>query len=77
MCCDEILHETYHLKMAGLELEDDAKLDALVGGTATILASRGGPEAQAARLSEWLLDQDSVADLYMADEDLAQLLEQW
>lgn len=65
------------VEQEGLEMEEDATLDALVSGTATILASRGGPDIQAARLSEWLLEQDAVADLFLADEDLAQLLEQW
>jgi hypothetical protein len=28
-------------------------------------------------LSEWLLDQESVADLFIGDDDLAEILEQW
>ncbi|MEN0068451.1 MAG: hypothetical protein AAGA48_40395 [Myxococcota bacterium] len=60
-----------------LELEEGAELDGLMEGTKRILQGRGTPEAKATQLSGWLLDQDSVADLYIGDEELASLLAQW
>lgn len=60
-----------------LELEDDAELDDLVPGAAPIVASPKPSGAKAASLSEWLFEQDGVAELYMDDESLASLLEQW
>jgi len=65
------------LKAESLQLEDGASVGSLLEGTKRILAGRGGPETKAAALSSWLLDQDSVADLFIADEELASLLEQW
>lgn len=60
-----------------LEVEDDADLDELAAGVAKILALPGSSEGKAARLSEWLLQQDGVADLFIGDDDLAELLERW
>ena len=60
-----------------LELEDDADLDDLVPGAAPIVASPRPSSAKAVALSEWLFEQDGVAELYMDDESLASLLEQW
>ncbi|MBX2800948.1 MAG: hypothetical protein KTR31_24925 [Myxococcales bacterium] len=65
------------LRAENLELEDGANLDGLVEGTVAVLALQLGPEAKASKLSSWLLDQDSVADLFIGDEDLAVILEQW
>jgi hypothetical protein len=60
-----------------LELEDGQEIAALVGGVKPILAMQVPPSKMAAILSEWLLDQEAVADLYVGDEDLAEMLEQW
>lgn len=60
-----------------LEIEDEHEIDELVSGTVRVLAMRGGPERQAAALSAWLLDQPAVADLFVDDEELAELLSQW
>lgn len=60
-----------------LELEEDADLDDLVEGVAEILALPLSPETKATRLSEWLLEQEAVADLFIGDDDLAVILERW
>ncbi len=60
-----------------LELVDGYGIDALVQGVAPILASRREADAKAAQLSNWILDQESVEELYIDDESLASLLEQW
>lgn len=60
-----------------LELEEGSTVEALVDGTVAVLALQISPEAKATKLSSWLLDQDSVADLFIGDEDLAAILEQW
>ncbi len=60
-----------------LELEEDFEARDLVEGVVGILAMPFSAERKAGMLSEWLLDQDAVADLYIGDDDLAQILEQW
>ncbi|MFT5459781.1 MAG: hypothetical protein ACI9K2_006296, partial [Myxococcota bacterium] len=60
-----------------LELEEDFGLESLIAGTRTILELPTGPERKAVALSEWLLDQPAVADLYIGDDDLAELLAEW
>ncbi len=65
------------LRGENLELEEGCAVGALVEGTAAVLALELSPEAKASQLSSWLLDQDSVADLFIGDEDLAAILEQW
>ena len=60
-----------------LELEDDFEADVLAPGAARILAGRSGYEVMAQQLSEWLLEQEAVADLFVDDETLAQLLSEW
>lgn len=60
-----------------LEVEDDTDLDELAAGVARVLALPGNAERKAERLSEWLLAQEGVADLYIGDDDLAELLERW
>ena len=67
----------YLIRLEHLELEEGATVDALVAGVVPILASRAGPEAKASKLGGWLLEQGSVADLFIGDEDLAAILEQW
>lgn len=60
-----------------LELEDDGSIDDLAAGVVEILSLPWSPERKAHRLSEWLLSQDGVADLYIGDDDLAEILERW
>lgn len=60
-----------------LELEDDFEIDGLIPGVKKILSMRLAPEAKASKLSSWLLSQDQVADLFIADDDLAEILERW
>ena len=60
-----------------LEIEDGHELAELVDGTVDVLAMRVPTEVQAGQLSEWLLEQDAVADLFVDDEELGTLLEQW
>ncbi len=65
------------LQGENLELEEGCSVDALVAGTVAVLALDVGAEAKATKLSGWLLEQDSVADLFIGDEELAAILEQW
>ena len=44
---------------------------------ARILAGPAGPERKARSLSKWLMDQPSVAELYVDDDELASILDQW
>jgi hypothetical protein len=60
-----------------LELEDDHEVDELAPGAAEILALPISGESKAPRLSEWLLEQPAVADLFIGDDDLAEILDQW
>ena len=65
------------IEREGLEIEEGHELEELVPGTVSVLAMPARPEAQASALASWLLDQPAVADLYVDDEDLAGILEQW
>ena len=60
-----------------LELEDDHDTAELAAGAAEFLSLPVSAETKASHLSEWLLDQPAVADLYIGDDDLAQILTQW
>ena len=60
-----------------LELEEDGEITALVEGTQGILALPFSAEVKATRFSEWLLSQPQVADLFIGDDDLAEILETW
>ncbi len=60
-----------------LELTEDGRLDSLAPGVGPILASSKSAEAKASDLSNWLLDQPAVEELYIDDESLASLLDQW
>lgn len=67
----------YLVDQEQLELEDGAEVEELVAGAAPILASSKSAEARSEALSEWLFTQDSVAELYIDDEALARLIDQW
>jgi hypothetical protein len=60
-----------------LELEEGFSVDELVSGAAPIVGGNRPSSAKATALSNWLFQQDSVAELYLDDESLASLLEQW
>ena len=60
-----------------LELEEDHDTAEMAAGAAEILELPISPEKKATHLSEWLLEQDAVADLYIGDDDLAEILTQW
>jgi hypothetical protein len=60
-----------------LELDGDAEVDGMVAGVAEILALPLSHESKATRLSSWLLEQEQVADLFIDDDDLAEILERW
>lgn len=60
-----------------LELEEGYTSDALAGGVADILKLPISDDGKATRLSEWLLDAPAVADLFIDDESLAQLVSEW
>lgn len=65
------------LLVSGGNLAVEGDLAGLVGGVAEILALPLPAESKALRLSNWLLKQDSVADLFIGDDDLAEILERW
>lgn len=60
-----------------LELVEDASADTLVAGTVELLAKQIGPEAKASALADWLMEREEVEELYIDDESLAALLDQW
>ncbi|MCB9690479.1 MAG: hypothetical protein H6736_01570 [Alphaproteobacteria bacterium] len=60
-----------------LELEEDYEASDLASGVAHILQLPLGDAAKASRLSEWLLEQPEVADLFIDDESLAQIVAEW
>jgi hypothetical protein len=60
-----------------LELEEDRTIEELVDGVGSILHSGASELPMAVALSEWLLEQDAVADLFIDDDSLAGLLAQW
>jgi hypothetical protein len=60
-----------------LALEDGAPLSELGAGVARILAAARNPVAAAGRLSKWLLAQPQVAELYIDDGALEDLLARW
>ena len=61
----------------GLALEEGYTVHDLARGAVPILESNRSPAAMAKALSDYLLDQESVEELYIDDESLEQLLEQW
>jgi hypothetical protein len=60
-----------------LALSDPGALDALIPGAARILLADRSAESRARALSEWLMAQPGVDELFLTDEDLEALLEQW
>ena len=65
------------MEKEALEIEDGHDVSELVAGAAPIVASPKPPGARASALSNWLFSQEAVAELYMDDDTLAGLLEQW
>lgn len=61
-----------------LELEEGADMRPLCEAVAPhLMARRGSWEQKAAAISKAILDHDSVEELYMDDDSLAELLEKW
>ena len=60
-----------------LELAEGHDVDELVAGAAPIVAREIPGEDKASMLSNWLFTQDAVEELYIDDESLANLLDQW
>jgi hypothetical protein len=60
-----------------IELAEGADLDALAMGMGQFLEGEDGAYRRARALSEWLLDHDSVEDLFIGDEALAKVLRIW
>jgi hypothetical protein len=60
-----------------LEIEDGQRLESLAVGARDVLSLPISAERKAEALSTWLLDQPAVADLYIADDDLAEVLAEW
>ena len=58
-----------------MEVAESVDLDQLAIAAAAALEEVRGARARAGALSEWLLEQDGVEDLYVDDEALARLLE--
>lgn len=78
---DDIEHAVNFLQILvnreGLALEPGFTVKDLAAGAAPILMSQAPAERMASQLSNWLLSQDSVEELYIDDESLESLLEQW
>ncbi len=78
---DDVEHAVNFLQILvnreGLALEPGFTVKDLAVGAAPILMSEAPAERKATQLSNWLLDQDSVEELYIDDESLEALLEQW
>lgn len=78
---DDLTHAVNFLQLLvdreGLELEEGASLEALAEGAAPIILSEGRADKRATQLSNWLLDQPGVEELYIDDESLEGLLDQW
>lgn len=60
-----------------IEFEEDFDREDLYPGILDILHGGKSPPQMAKRMSKWLLDQDGVGDLFIDDDDLAELLSQW
>ena len=65
------------LEREALQLEDDVDPTELAVGIVRLLQLPGGSESRARALSKWLMAQPQVADLFVDDDDLAALLDQW
>jgi hypothetical protein len=65
------------VKQSFLELDDPDSLPGLIAGVFELGAKGDDAETLAGELSEWLLDQPCVEELYIDDEKLAELLRVW
>lgn len=57
-----------------LEVGEGADLDQLAMRLAEVLAEVRTAKAKARQMSEWLLEQDEVEDLFVDDEELARII---
>lgn len=60
-----------------LELEGNSDRARLAAGISQVLSSGTDVRQRASALAQWLLGQESVAELYATDDELAAILEQW
>ena len=65
------------IKEEAIEVSEGADLDALAIGMGQFLDGEDGSYRRAQALSEWLLDHDSVEDLFIDDAALAKVLKVW
>ncbi len=65
------------IERESLALEDDEDAETLTSGVARVLSGHGNPDRKARALSKWLIDQPAVAELYVDDDELASILDQW
>ncbi len=65
------------LDAGALELEKGAVVDQIAAAIAPVLDSAMRPYAKAEALTSMLFDRDDVVEVYVADDELAKLLEKW
>lgn len=65
------------LDAGALELEKGAVVDQIAAAIAPLLDSPMRPFPKAEALTSMLFDRDDVEEVYVADDDLAKLLEKW
>ncbi|MGI5863724.1 MAG: hypothetical protein ACOX6T_16935 [Myxococcales bacterium] len=58
-----------------LELECGTDQAKLAAGISQVLETDSDPRARAARLAQWLLGQNEVAELFASDDELAAVIE--
>lgn len=59
-----------------LELQGNTDPSSLTAGITQVLTSQADLRQRASALAQWLMGQDSVAELYASDEELASLMQQ-
>jgi hypothetical protein len=65
------------IEQGHLELVEGGRPAVLAPEMARLLAGKTGPEVKAAAIANWLLGHPVVEELYIDDDSLAVLLEQW
>ncbi|MBX3249800.1 MAG: hypothetical protein KF901_21665 [Myxococcales bacterium] len=65
------------IKQGWLELEEGASVATMVPDFVDVLEEGGRGMKRAARVSEWLMDRDEVADLHVMDEELGPVLDKF
>jgi hypothetical protein len=65
------------LAQDALEIEEGHEVGEIAEGVGLILSKDTSSEVLAETLSNWLLEQPAVGDLFVGDEDLEAMLDQW